>query len=91
MKIKKGATITTKGKSPEVKTIEKVLHTFPILHEGWELDYVACVVLFEDGTKDIVGTDHGYLSLWTKEQLLSKIEEYKYATNATEKALGLLK
>ena len=89
MKIGKGATVTTKGRNPKTKTIEKIIHSFPILHEGWELDYTAAIVLFNDGTKGIVGTNHGSLAFWTREELLSKIERYKYAIQATEKALEL--
>ena len=72
------------------KKIEKILKTFAILWDAWELDSTGYICQFTDGTKGAVSTNHGIPYLMKKIEMLNKIEVYKRAISLTEEAIAQL-
>lgn len=64
----------------------KILKVFSILYAGWECDSEAALILVND-EKKIIGTNHGGIVELGAAFLESKIQEYEYALENTQKAL----
>jgi hypothetical protein len=67
----------------------KLLHAFPVMHRGWELDDKGAVYEMPDGKRYLILTNHGAYYVARPKELLDKILEYQSATEATELALEL--
>jgi hypothetical protein len=68
----------------------KVIHLFPVLHEGWEMDNWAAVVE-RDGTVKLAQTNHGSLELVVGPGAIAEVEclirRYEQVLNETRMAL----
>jgi len=80
--------MTIVNKKPE--NFGTILHKFPILYAGWEMDNVGYVVKAE-GLNILVLSNHEKLYVADRVELEEKLQEYKEAIRETEKALELLK
>ncbi len=57
------------------KTVVEVLAWAAVMHVGWELDNDAWAVKFDDGSIDLLTTNHGSISDGAREELQQKLEE----------------
>jgi hypothetical protein len=67
----------------------EVISEFPILHEGWEMDFVAWIVLV-NGIKYVVGTNHGMCYLMSVNELNAHVDDYNKALRGTCAAIDAL-
>ena len=67
----------------------EVISEFPVLHEGWEMDFVAWIVLVNN-IKYVVGTNHGSCYLMTVNELKNLCDNYNNALDKTLAALEVL-
>ena len=67
-----------------------VVMEFPVLHAGWECDYVGYVVV-KNNSRALVMSGHGKLFFAKKEHLQEKVKETREALLYQEKALSIVK
>ena len=68
----------------------EIIMTFPVLHVGWELDYVAYLVNDNDTAK-LVMSGHGKFYFAEESHLKEKIKEYEEALDLSHLALKTIK
>ncbi len=66
-----------------------VLHQFPVLHNGWEMDNDGWVVT-DRGRPRLVMSTHGGKYFIMAAELVEKIAEYQKAMAETQEALALI-
>ena len=81
-------------------TIENIRHRIPNaksilaravrLHIGWEMDNEVCVVELIDGSKVLVGTNHGGVYVEEPEGLRESMSTYRTALSQSEEVLRAL-
>ena len=70
------------------KTYE-IVHTFPVLHIGWEMDNEGLIVKRNNKTY-LVLSNHGGYYLAKNNELEDKVKEYREAINLSSQALKLV-
>lgn len=68
----------------------KIIHTFKILHEGWEMDNDGRVVEDEVGGNKIMTTSHGVRCEMSQTSLKAKIKETEASLAGLKKAKELV-
>ena len=78
-----------KGDIIEDKIVEAILFDFEILYSGWEMDSQAWVILFTDGSKSVVLTNHNipYIAKWTEVDEI--VEKYRKAILDIKTAISI--
>jgi len=69
------------------RVVKSILSKFPVMWSGWEMDDQAWVMVFEDGTKSFVTTDHGMPTVIDAEYFNDRIDSYKRTIEATKEAI----
>jgi len=69
---------------------DKVIFTFRVMHDGWEMDNVAWVMERPDGTRYLQMTSHGDKFEVPVARLEDKIDEYRSVLAKSERAWALL-
>jgi hypothetical protein len=72
-----------------INPTDKIIHTFPVLYQGWECDATGWVMERRDGSRYIKMTNHGGEYVADVIRLENKISEYNNAILATKKAIEL--
>ena len=70
--------------------MDKVIYTFPVLYEGWEMDENGYIKETDDGDRYLILTSHGMEYKADPQELRDKIDEYRNAIKMSEHALSLL-
>lgn len=66
---------------------DKIIMEFPVLLEGWELDYKGWVMERPDKTRYLLLTNHGRHYEAKPEELKERIAEYQRVMELSKKAL----
>ena len=85
---------TTKNPLPFLQShgiqAQKILHSFSILHNGWETDNEGWIVELPPKTKAAYTTNHGKPQLLQPQEIAEKLKETQESADALSKALDLL-
>lgn len=80
----------TIGDMPVINTVSKVLRKFDVLWSAWELDSEAWLVVYDDGSAGIVGTNHGALYARNVQNCSDKLCEYIKAFSDLQGAMHVM-
>jgi hypothetical protein len=69
---------------------DRKLYEFPVLWAGWEMDNKGWIAE-KDGQRVIIMTSHGGEYVGTEAELAERMEQYRLALEATQRAVGMLK
>lgn len=79
------------GKKTNRGVITRVLCTAVVLHDGWEMDNEAWCVEFEDGTRGLMTTSHGWPYILDSDDFEDKLKETEESAASIRKLIGLVK
>lgn len=78
-------------KPPVIPAKYTKLFEFEMLYSGWESDGKGWVCEEPDGKRFLLLTNHGTPYVAPLSELTEKLEEYKRASEETQKAINMLK
>ena len=79
-----------KGDKIGSRTVAAIKFEIPMLWAAWECDHKAWAVILDDGSKALIGTNHGFLCFLEEYDLNAKIRVYQSAISDAERAIKFL-